>query len=132
MPKRTTLTFTSEDAPAVEEGKLFAYHCKYSGRHALTLGAFQAVGERAALPGRCEQARGTLCGVGGLPVLPERPLTCAADVDMKKLPRRRTDGSYVVDTKLHTVKLYTSDGGIKLIKRCVPHLCAVFARCASQ
>lgn len=42
MPKRTTLTFTSEDAPQVEEGKLFAYHCKYSGRHALTLGASSA------------------------------------------------------------------------------------------
>lgn len=38
MPKRTTLTFTSEDGPRVESAKLFVYHCKYSGRHAFTIG----------------------------------------------------------------------------------------------
>ncbi|GFR46446.1 hypothetical protein Agub_g8020 [Astrephomene gubernaculifera] len=76
MPKRTTLTFTSEDGPRVDTTKLFIYHCKYSGRHAFTI-----------------------------------------DVDLRKLPRRRTDGAYVIDTNEHTIKLYTSDGGVKYIRR---------------
>lgn len=76
MPKRTTLTFTSEDAPRQDNVKLYVYHCKFSGRHAFTI-----------------------------------------DVDLRKLPRRRTDGAYVVDTDEHTIQLYTTDGGVKLIKR---------------
>ncbi|GIL70154.1 hypothetical protein Vretimale_3401 [Volvox reticuliferus] len=76
MPKRTTLTFTSEDGPRVDSTKLYVYHCKYSGRHAFTI-----------------------------------------DADLKKMPRRRTDGAYVIDTDEHTVKLYTADGGVKFIKR---------------
>mmetsp|Transcript_23431 Transcript_23431/g.51441 ORF Transcript_23431/g.51441 Transcript_23431/m.51441 type:complete len:241 (-) Transcript_23431:392-1114(-) len=76
MPKRTTLTFTSEDAPKTTEGQLFVYYCKYSGKHAFTL-----------------------------------------DGDLGKMPKRRTDGSRIVDTQNHHVKLYTSDGGVKLIKR---------------
>ena len=38
MPKRTTLTFTSEDAPKSGEDTLYVYYCKYSGKHALTIG----------------------------------------------------------------------------------------------
>ncbi|PNW74719.1 hypothetical protein CHLRE_12g485750v5 [Chlamydomonas reinhardtii] len=76
MPKRTTLTFTSEDGPRVDSAKLYVYHCKYSGRHAFTI-----------------------------------------DADLKKMPRRRTDGAYIVDTNEHTIKLYTTDGGLKYIKR---------------
>lgn len=46
------------------------------------------------------------------------PARCGcADIDLKKLPRRRTDGAYVVDTTEHTVKLYTEDGGVRLVKR---------------
>ncbi len=46
------------------------------------------------------------------------PPPCApADADLKKLPRRRTDGAYVVDTNEHTIKLYATDGGVKYIKR---------------
>uniref|UniRef100_A0A7S0RN43 STEEP1 domain-containing protein n=1 Tax=Chlamydomonas leiostraca TaxID=1034604 RepID=A0A7S0RN43_9CHLO len=76
MPKRTTLTFTSEDAPATGEERLFVYYCKYTGKHAFTI-----------------------------------------DSDIEKLPRRRTDGARIIDTEEHTVKLYTTDGGVKLIKR---------------
>ncbi|CAG9461255.1 unnamed protein product [Pedinophyceae sp. YPF-701] len=36
MPKRTTISFTSEDAPDLQEDKLFVYYCKYSGKHAMT------------------------------------------------------------------------------------------------
>jgi uncharacterized protein len=39
------------------------------------------------------------------------------DCDIKRLPRRRTDGSYIVDTEAHTIKLYTTPGATKLIKR---------------
>ncbi|KAG2494497.1 hypothetical protein HYH03_007266 [Edaphochlamys debaryana] len=76
MPKRTTLTFTSEDGPRVDSSKLYVYHCKYSGRHAFT-----------------------------------------TDCDLKKLPRRRTDGAFVLDTNEVTVKLYCTDAGVKYIKR---------------
>lgn len=40
MPKRTTLTFTSENAPKVETSKLYVYYCKYSGKHAFTVGEY--------------------------------------------------------------------------------------------
>jgi hypothetical protein len=35
MPKRSTATYTSEDAPPDEEATLFVYYCKYSGEHCL-------------------------------------------------------------------------------------------------
>jgi hypothetical protein len=35
MPKRSTATFTSEDAPPSEEAQLFVYYCRYSGEHCL-------------------------------------------------------------------------------------------------
>jgi hypothetical protein len=76
MPKRTTLTFTSENAAKPDEEQLFVYYCKYSGRHALT-----------------------------------------TNISIGKLPRRKMDNSRVLDTQLYMTKLYTSDGGTKLIKR---------------
>ena len=38
MPKRTTLTYTSEDAPKNLDDVLYVYYCKFSGKHAFTLG----------------------------------------------------------------------------------------------
>lgn len=77
QPQRTTLTYTSADAPRVEtEEKLFVYYCRYSGRHAFT-----------------------------------------TDVDLRKLPKRRTDGSTIVDMDAHMVKLYCAPGETKLLKR---------------
>jgi hypothetical protein len=76
MPKRTTLTFTSENAAKPDEEQLLVYYCKYSGRHALT-----------------------------------------TNISLGKLPRRKMDNSRVLDTQLYTAKLYTDDGGTKLIKR---------------
>ena len=76
MPKRATLTFSSDDAPNIQSEKLYVYYCKYSGRHALT-----------------------------------------TDCNLAKAPRRRTDQAAVIDTKKHSVKLYTTDGGMKLVKR---------------
>jgi len=39
MPKRSTTTFTSEDAPAAEGPQLHVYYCKFSGEHCLITGA---------------------------------------------------------------------------------------------
>ncbi|KAF5838221.1 hypothetical protein DUNSADRAFT_3201 [Dunaliella salina] len=77
MPKRTTLTFTSEDAPQQQGAaeQLYVYYCKYTGKHAFTI-----------------------------------------DTDINKLPRRRTDGARIVDTGAHSIKLYTTPGGSKLIR----------------
>mmetsp|Transcript_11992 Transcript_11992/g.33731 ORF Transcript_11992/g.33731 Transcript_11992/m.33731 type:complete len:232 (+) Transcript_11992:176-871(+) len=36
MPKRATLTYSSEDANTLKEQQVFVYYCKYSGKHALT------------------------------------------------------------------------------------------------
>eukprot|EP00873_Tetraselmis_striata_P040990 jgi/Tetstr1/461254/TSEL_006384.t1 len=36
MPKRATLTYSSEDASTGPEDQVFVYYCKYSGKHALT------------------------------------------------------------------------------------------------
>lgn len=35
-PRRTTLTFSSEDAGPLKEAAVFLYYCKYSGKHVLT------------------------------------------------------------------------------------------------
>lgn len=107
MPKRTTLTFTSEDAPAANEEKLYVYYCKFTGKHAFTVGKrpgwfSEVLGAPGLLEGCTDLARYLL----------------GADADINKLPRRRTDGARIVDTDVHTIKLYTSDGGVKLIKRC--------------
>lgn len=44
-----------------------------------------------------------------LPALP--------DVDIDNLPRRRTDNARILDRNKYTIKLYTSDGGTKLLRR---------------
>lgn len=40
-----------------------------------------------------------------------------ADVDIENLPRRRTDNARILDRNKYTIKLYTSDGGTKLLRR---------------
>ncbi|KAL4419432.1 hypothetical protein ABPG77_006359 [Micractinium sp. CCAP 211/92] len=76
-PRRTTLTYSSEDVgPVVGDKPLYVYYCKYSGKHALT-----------------------------------------TDCNLAAAPRRRTDHAIVLDTQAHLAKLYTSDGGTKLLRR---------------
>ena len=36
MPKRATITFSSDDAPLVDSEELHVYYCKWSGKHAMT------------------------------------------------------------------------------------------------
>lgn len=77
MPKRATLTYTSEDAPkAGEDQDLFVYYCRYSGRHAFT-----------------------------------------TDCSINKLERRRSDNAKILDTRKHIIKMYTTPGEVKLVKR---------------
>lgn len=76
-PRRTTLTYSSEDVgPVVGDKSLYVYYCKNSGKHALT-----------------------------------------TDCNLATAPRRRTDHALVLDTQAHLVKLYTTDGGAKFIRR---------------
>ena len=77
MPRRSTQNFSSEDAQvAGTDTSVHVYHCKYSGRHALT-----------------------------------------TDCVLTTTPRRRTDRAHVIDLEKHTVKLYTTDGGVVLLRR---------------
>lgn len=39
------------------------------------------------------------------------------DCNLSRAPRRGTDHSLVLDTQQHLVKLYTQDGGAKLLRR---------------
>lgn len=39
------------------------------------------------------------------------------DCNLAAAPRRRTDHAIVLDTQAHLAKLYTSDGGTKLLRR---------------
>ena len=39
MPKRTTLTFSSEDAAPGTEEQVYTYYCRYSGEHCFITGA---------------------------------------------------------------------------------------------
>lgn len=41
----------------------------------------------------------------------------STDCDLSKAPRRRTDGAIVLDTDFYVIKLYTTDGDCKLLKR---------------
>jgi hypothetical protein len=78
MPKRSTATYTSEDAPQSDEAALYVYYCKYSGEHCLI-----------------------------------------TDAALGALPRRRTDGAYVLDTQKAVVRVQAALQPVKYIKRCV-------------
>ena len=41
----------------------------------------------------------------------------STECDLSKAPRRKTDGSIVLDTEFYAVKLYAKEGGSKLIRR---------------
>lgn len=45
------------------------------------------------------------------------PLALPPDVDIEALPRRRTDHARILDRTKYTIKLYTTDGGAKLLRR---------------
>ncbi|CAI0446424.1 unnamed protein product [Linum tenue] len=77
MPKRTTHTYSSEDAaPDGPDSDLFVYYCKHCGSHVLI-----------------------------------------TDTQLQKMPKRKTDKSYVLDKKKHLARLNINDGGKVLLKR---------------
>lgn len=59
MPKRSTLTFSSEDAPPSEEDPLHVYYCKYSGQHCFITG--EALGPWLSAPGRLLPREESIC-----------------------------------------------------------------------
>lgn len=119
MPKRQTILYTSNDAPRSEGAQLYVYYCKYSGKHAFTTGvhACCCCARDLALIHATAAAHHTDSSqvTHRLPtMLPAAP---ALDVDIDNLPRRRTDNARILDRNKYTVKLYTSDGGTKLLRR---------------
>uniref|UniRef100_A0A1D1XDX9 UPF0428 protein CXorf56 n=1 Tax=Anthurium amnicola TaxID=1678845 RepID=A0A1D1XDX9_9ARAE len=77
MPKRTTHTYSSEDAaPDGPQSDLFVYYCKHCGSHVLI-----------------------------------------TDMQLQKMPKRKTDNSYVLDKKKHLARLNVAEAGKVLLKR---------------
>ncbi|KAJ7539342.1 hypothetical protein O6H91_11G087800 [Diphasiastrum complanatum] len=77
MPKRTTHTYSSEDAaPDGPESDLFVYYCKHCGTHVLI-----------------------------------------TDTQLQKMPKRKTDKSYVLDKMKHLARLNITEAGKQLLKR---------------
>lgn len=150
MPKRSTLTFSSEDAPPAEEEPLHVYYCKYSGQHCFITGALR---DSVCSERECQRYRGVQCrrcggslGFIGHTRVAANSVTqyatsarilCArsdvehaaelcltlvdepppADASLSSLPRRRTDGSYILDTKKYIVRMSLNEQAPKLIKR---------------
>jgi len=75
MPKRTTTTYSSEDAPDTSD-KIYVYYCRYCGDHAFI-----------------------------------------TDALLEKMPRRKTDRAYVIDTQINHVKLSVIPASVKYIRR---------------
>ncbi|CAN1267848.1 UPF0235 protein At5g63440 [Linum perenne] len=77
MPKRTTHTYSSEDAvPDGPDSDLFVYYCKHCSSHVLI-----------------------------------------TDTQLQKMPKRKTDKSYVLEKKKHLARLNINDAGKVLLKR---------------
>ncbi|OIW12819.1 hypothetical protein TanjilG_24752 [Lupinus angustifolius] len=77
MPKRTTHTYSSEDAaPEGPNSDLFVYYCKHCGSHVLI-----------------------------------------TDTQLQKMPKRKTDKSYVLDKTKHLARFNINDAGNVLLKR---------------
>ncbi|XP_015067868.1 UPF0235 protein At5g63440 isoform X1 [Solanum pennellii] len=95
MPKRTTHTYSSEDA--VTDGPnsdLFVYYCKHCSSHVLISG------------------KGKVC------VHPTllRPHLWPVGLHWK-MPKRKTDKAYVLDKKKYLARLSVDDAGKVLLKR---------------
>lgn len=81
----------SFDTQGLNADQLRVYYCNYSGKPAFVTGT-------------------------GLSK-PAKEFDARSDCKLEKLPRRKTDNATIVDTQRHVVKLYTIDGGVKLIRR---------------
>ena len=129
MPKRTTTTFTSEDQVA-QEDSLHVYFCRFTGEHCLITGASQCPTQRlrfepmSRAPTRAAFAHDTAqreppCGI--LTCARRPPPTHPSDVRLNELPRRRTDGAYIIDTQNQLARLQCAAQAPKLVKRGEAH-----------
>lgn len=120
MPKRATLTFSSDDASHIKSQELHVFYCKYSGQHAMTTDCDLTKVGCSVPPAPVSHCLGTLCMSSGIPARGHPAVRCglpSVHPMRSQAPRRRTDGAAVVDTERYQVKLYTTPGGEKLIKR---------------
>ncbi len=118
MPRRTTLTYSSEDAPDVHSEQIYVYYCKCAAAAGGPAPSVCSCSVHAPLHcGACRRraARLLCCRFSGKHAL-------TTNCELRRAPRRRTDGASVVDTQVYTAKLYTTDGGAKLIRRPEGHI----------
>ena len=128
MPKRTTLTYSSEDALADDEQQLHVYYCKYSGRHVLTT----TCDLRRAPKRRYEHSKSPLSSIVstffdtpelGMPhsligaAQEEWMFLALLQSSPSPLAICRTDGASVLDTGKYMCKMNTREAGTKIIKR---------------
>ncbi|OEL17461.1 UPF0235 protein [Dichanthelium oligosanthes] len=89
MPKRTTHTYSSEDAlPEGPESDLFVYYCKHCASHVLITGT--------------TQIDVTLDSQNRL---------------LRKMPKRKTDRAHVLDKAKHLSRLNVKESGKVMLKR---------------
>ena len=97
MPKRSTHTYVSEENQDVAQ--LLVYYCLYCGQTALINGAYQ---RHPAFP---SPAAARLASLGDCRAWFAADRLCVADVALDALPKRKTDGSLVLETKQHMYKV---------------------------
>ena len=132
MPKRTTLTYSSEDALADDEQQLHVYYCKYSGRHVLTT----TCDLRRAPKRRYEHSKSLVSSVDSTFLIllsfvchatswvllertgcQERICLLSSHSTYSTPAIHRTDGASVLDTGKYMCKMNTREAGTKIIKR---------------
>eukprot|EP00271_Cylindrocystis_brebissonii_P006738 TRINITY_DN19525_c0_g1_i1.p1 TRINITY_DN19525_c0_g1~~TRINITY_DN19525_c0_g1_i1.p1 ORF type:complete len:273 (+),score=62.39 TRINITY_DN19525_c0_g1_i1:383-1201(+) len=115
MPKRTTHTYSSEDAaPEGPDSDLFVYYCKHCGAHVLiTDTQLQNMPRRktdqALVLDKSKHLARLNTVEGGKQLI--------TDTQLQNMPRRKTDQALVLDKSKHLARLNTVEGGKQLIKR---------------
>lgn len=103
MPKRTTHTYSSEDAaPEGPHSDLFVYYCKHCASHVLITGSF--------LPFSISQFL-RFISLSQFLFLPRE------DTQLQKMPKRKTDKAYVLDKTKHLARFNVHHAGKVLLKR---------------
>ncbi|WVY94692.1 hypothetical protein V8G54_033780 [Vigna mungo] len=103
MPKRTTHTYSSEDAaPEGPHSDLFVYYCKHCASHVLITGSFLLFSISQFL---------RFISLSQFLFLPRE------DTQLQKMPKRKTDKAYVLDKTKHLARFNVHHAGKVLLKR---------------